>query len=69
MYVGTITKVIAGRGFAFIKWPGGADVFMHATALRDGLEFDELLTERRVEFEVESDHRGLRAKNVRPAVD
>ena len=69
MYVGTITKVVAGKGFAFIKWPGGQDVFMHATALRDGLEYDELLIERRVEFDMASDHRGLRARNVRPAAD
>ena len=58
-----------GKGFAFIKWPGGADVFMHCTSLRDGLEFGEALTEMRVEFDMDSDHRGLRARNVRPAKD
>ena len=69
MYSGTIAKVVVDRGYAFIKLPGSQDVFCHATELRDGLDFDELLTERRVSFEMASDSRGLRARNVRPAND
>ncbi len=67
MYVGTITRVNVDRGFGFIRLPGSPDVFLHASSLAAGMEFDEYLTERRVEFELTSDHRGLRALNVRPA--
>ena len=67
MYQGTICSVRADRGFGFISLANSPDVFFHASDL-DGLEFDELLRERRVEFEIVSSPRGPRATNVRPAV-
>ena len=68
VYVGSICKVVLDRGFAFIRLRGSNDVFCHASELRD-LLFDEKLVELEVEFEMDSDHRGLRAKNVRAVKD
>ena len=69
MYVtGNVCKVVVDKGYAFIRVPGGADIFCHAGQLRN-LEFDEQLTERRVRFEI--DHRSgrPRAKDVYAAAD
>jgi len=70
MAAGTIKTVVLARGFAFVRPDGGKredDLFFHARDLRDGLEFDEQLTERRVEFEVVNSPKGAKAANVRPA--
>ncbi len=62
---GTVIRVKAERGFAFIKPDdGGPDVFLFCRDL-SGAEFDEALNERRVEFSVEVGDKGPRAKNVR----
>lgn len=68
MYVGTVTRVVLNRGFGFIHCADlGSDVFVHAEALDDSLEFDEQLQERRVAFDVTQAAKGLRATNVRVA--
>ena len=64
--LGTIIRLNPG-GFGFIApADGGREVFFHCSEL-DGLEFDALLTERRVEYEVVTGDRGFRATNVRAA--
>lgn len=66
---GIIKAVKIDRGFGFIE-PAerGEDLFFHCSALV-GLEFDEQLYGRRVEFDEELDRRSgkLRACNIRPA--
>lgn len=63
---GTIKNIVEARGFGFISMAGGPDVFFHVRDLSDGLEFDEQLTERRVQFELADTPKGPRAVNVRP---
>ena len=67
MYSGTICSVRSDRGFGFISSTGQPDVFFHVSDLV-GLEFDDTLKERRVEFGIVDSPKGPRAANVRPAV-
>jgi cold shock CspA family protein len=46
---GTIKNVMTDRGFGFIR-SGGVDYFFHVSDLSDGLEFNEQLRERVVQF-------------------
>jgi cold shock CspA family protein len=64
---GYVKKVLIDRGFGFIHTTASGDVFFHRFDLRDGLQFDEQLLERFVQFEIEQVEKGLRAKNIRPA--
>jgi len=63
---GTIKSVVVDRGFGFISQPGLPDVFFHVKSLRGGLEFNEQLRERIVEFEIEDSPKGPRASVVQP---
>jgi cold shock CspA family protein len=65
---GTITKIVLGRGFGFIRERSAEpkDVFFHATQLRGGLEFDERLLELAIEYDVKETYAGQKAENVRP---
>jgi len=66
---GTITKIVLGRGFGFIRERDSAErkeIFFHASQLRGGLEFDERLLERQVEYDVKETFGGPKAENVRP---
>jgi cold shock protein len=54
----------AEKGFGFIEQDGGADVFVHYSALKmDG--FRELQENQRVEFDVEAGQKGPQARDVR----
>lgn len=51
------------KGFGFIKREDDlGDIFLHATALPEGL--DKINADQRVEFEIEQHTRGERARNV-----
>jgi len=68
MACGTVVRVVDGKGFGFISQGiGRPDIFFHFSRLV-GLDFDESLLERRVEFETEEGPDGRpRATSVRPA--
>jgi len=66
---GTITKIVLGRGFGFIRERESTErkeVFFHASQLRCGLEFDERLLELEVEYDVKETFGGPKAENIRP---
>jgi cold shock CspA family protein len=65
---GTITKIVLGRGFGFIRERDGErkETFFHASQLRGGLQFDERLLELEVEYDVKETFGGPKAENVRP---
>ena len=67
MATGTVKKVVAERGFGFITAEDGKDYFFHRSALAPTLDFDRLEGGEQVQFEVEQDPKGARAKNVEPA--
>jgi CspA family cold shock protein len=47
-----VIRKLSERGYGFIKAEtGGRDVFFHASALADGVVFDELEEGQKVEFE------------------
>ena len=52
------------KGFGFIEQDGGADLFVHHTAIT-GEGFKTLSEGQRVSFEVEETAKGPKAKNVR----
>jgi CspA family cold shock protein len=62
---GTVKKVIADRGFGFIRDEEGREVFFHRTGLVD-TPFESLREGQTVEFDLEEATRGPRASNVRP---
>ncbi len=53
------------KGYGFIAREGGADVFVHYSAI-EGDGFRSLEENQRVEFEVEKGAKGLQAVHVRP---
>ena len=67
MQTGTIVSLKLDRGFGFIAVAGQQDVYFNASALRDGLAFDEQLQERRVEVDLGIQNGRERAIAVRPA--
>jgi CspA family cold shock protein len=64
---GTIARLVADRGFGFIRDERGQELFFHATSV-EGASFEELHEGQSVEFEREPDTRGRgdRAAHVRP---
>jgi CspA family cold shock protein len=67
MSMGIVKKVVSERGFGFITGDDGKDYFFHRSALAPSLEFDRLAGGEKVQFEIERDAKGDRARNVEPA--
>lgn len=64
MAQGTVKWFNAEKGFGFITQDGGADVFVHFSAIQtDG--FRELHENQRVEFDVKQGDKGPQAENVK----
>ena len=59
---GTISKVIADKGFGFIKGDDGQEYFMHRTAVSGG--FEQLREGQSVTFDKGQGPKGPRAENV-----
>jgi cold shock protein len=67
MTTGTIKKLVSERGFGFITADDGKDYFFHRSAVASPLDFDRLTGGEKVQFEIEQDPKGARARNVEPA--
>ena len=67
MTTGTVKKLVAERGFGFIAADDGKEYFFHRSALAASLDFDRLAGGEKVQFEIEQDPKGARARNVEPA--
>ncbi len=67
MATGIVKKLVAERGFGFITSDDGKDYFFHRSAVAPTLDFERLVGGERVQFEVEQDPKGARARNVEPA--
>ncbi len=59
---GTVKFFNVQKGFGFIACEDGSEVFVHQTALPEGLELNE---GDAVEFDVEEGDRGQKAANVK----
>lgn len=66
MATGTVKKLVSERGFGFITGEDGKDYFFHRSALGASLDFDRLTGGERVQFEIERDPKGARARDVQP---
>jgi len=66
MAKGTITRLIADRGYGYIQTKEGLDVFFHRNELVD-VSYGSLREGQQVELEVIHTLKGLKAINVRPA--
>jgi CspA family cold shock protein len=64
MHKGKIKKILRDKGFGFISDNDGREVFFHQHSL-NGVTFEELRQDQRVEFEVENAPRGPRANNIK----
>ena len=60
---GTVKWFNGSKGYGFIEREGGADVFVHFSAIQ-GDGFKNLEEGQKVEFEVEQGPKGLQAANV-----
>jgi len=60
---GTVKWFNGSKGYGFIEREGGADVFVHFSAIQ-GEGFKNLEEGQKVEFEVEQGPKGLQAANV-----
>ncbi len=60
---GTVKWFNGDKGFGFIAREGGADVFVHFSAIQ-GDGFRNLMEGQKVEFAVEKGPKGLQAANV-----
>jgi CspA family cold shock protein len=67
MTTGTVKKLVSERGFGFIAADDGKEYFFHRSALAATLDFDRLAGGEKVQFEIEQDPKGARARNVEPA--
>jgi cold shock protein len=63
---GTIIRIDRSKGFGFVIDSAGEHRFFHRSAVLEG-GFAALKEQQLVEFEPQSDERGARAVNVRPA--
>ena len=61
---GTVKWFNASKGFGFIARDGGEDVFVHHSAIQSE-GYRQLEEGQRVEFEVETGPKGLKATNVK----
>ncbi len=62
---GTVKEYDPGRGFGFITGDDGEDYFVHVSELRPPLQKVGLREGEQVLFDVDYDHKGDRAINVR----
>ena len=60
---GTVKWFNGSKGYGFIEREGGADVFVHFSAIR-GEGYRNLEEGQTVEFTIEQDQKGLRAADV-----
>ncbi|MBX3011177.1 MAG: cold-shock protein [Caldilineaceae bacterium] len=60
---GTVKWFNASKGFGFITYEGGADVFVHFSAIQSS-GYRSLDEGQRVEFNIEQTTKGLQASNV-----
>lgn len=60
---GTVKWFNASKGFGFITYEGGADVFVHFSAIQS-TGYRSLDEGQRVEFTIEKTAKGLQASNV-----
>jgi CspA family cold shock protein len=67
MATGTVKKVVSERGFGFIAAEDGKEYFFHRSAVSASIDFDRLTGGEKVEFEIEQDPKGPRARNVQAA--
>jgi len=67
MTTGTIKKIVADRGFGFIRAEDEKEYFFHRGGLDSSLDFDRLIGGESVTFEIEDSPKGPRAAQVRAA--
>jgi len=60
---GTVKWFNNSKGYGFIEWDGGDDVFVHHTAI-EGSGFKSLEEGQRVEFKQTMGKKGPQAENV-----
>lgn len=65
MAEGTVKWFNNAKGFGFIEYEGGPDVFVHHSAIQS-TGYRSLEDGQRVEFDVVEGPKGLQAQNVRP---
>ena len=65
MATGTVKWFNNDKGYGFISQPGGADVFVHHSAIQTSC-YRSLQEGQAVEFDVQQSDKGLQAANVRP---
>ncbi len=63
MAEGTVKWFNDSKGFGFIEQEGGADVFVHFSAIQ-GEGFKSLTEGQRVAFDISEGDKGLQAANV-----
>ena len=61
--IGTVKWFNGTKGYGFIEREGGADVFVHFSAIR-GDGFKNLQEGQKVEFDVKPGQKGPQAENV-----
>ena len=61
--VGTVKWFNNSKGYGFLSQEGGADVFVHHTAIQ-GPGYHSLEEGQKVEFSIEKGPKGLQAANV-----
>ena len=67
MKTGTVKEYDQSKGFGFIEFDDGEDIFVHVSGLRVDLKEQGLRQGLRVQFDVQYDVKGDRAINVKSA--
>jgi cold shock protein len=63
---GTITRIVADKGFGFVQAEDGTEYFFHQSACTD-VPFDQLREGQKLTFDKGQGPKGPRAENIRTA--
>lgn len=63
---GTITRIVADKGFGFVQAEDGTEYFFHQSACTD-VPFDQLREGQKLMFDKGQGPKGPRAENIRTA--
>lgn len=64
---GIISRLVKSKGFGFIKWAGGYELYFHKSQVQ-GATFESLIQGQSIVFRIGLNQKGLQAIEVKPII-